>query len=54
MTFKEFNVFKKQALRFKVQDMHLFCRNYKNIPIRRVVDNFQDRQKILQLLHDQN
>ena len=54
MTTKEFNTFKKQALKFKVQDNHLFRRNSKNVPMRRVVDNLVERQTILQQLHDES
>ena len=54
MTIKEFNAFKKRALKFKVQDNHLFRRNSKNVPMRRVVDNLVERQNILQQLHDES
>lgn len=50
MTLKEFNKFKKEALRYKVQDRHLFCRNSKNVPLRRVIDSQTDKDKILQQL----
>ena len=33
MDTKEFNAFKKKAVKFKVQDNHLFCRNNKNVPM---------------------
>lgn len=54
MTKKEFNTFKKQALKFKVQDNQFFCRKSKNVPMRRVVDNLVERQNILQQLHDES
>ena len=43
MTTKEFNAFKKKAIKFKVQDNHFFRRNNKNVPIRRVVDDSVER-----------
>ena len=54
MTAKEFHAFKIQALKFKIQDNHLFWRNSKNVPMRRVVDNLIERQTILQQLHDES
>ena len=51
---KEFNAFKKKAVKFKVQDNHLFRRNSKNVPMRRVVDDPVERQNILQQLHDES
>ncbi len=54
MTTKEFNSFKKKAIKFKVQDNHLFRRNSKNVPMRRVVDDPVERQTILQQLHDES
>ncbi len=52
MTTKEFNAFKKIAIKFKVQDNHFFRQNGNNIPMRRVVDDPVERQNILQQLHD--
>ena len=54
MTLKEFNQFKKKALRYKVQDRHLFRRNSKNVPLRRVIDRQADKDRILQHLHDES
>lgn len=54
MSIKEFNAFNKQAVKFKVQDNHLFRQNSKNVPMRRVVDNPIERQTILQQLHDES
>ena len=54
MDTKEFNAFKKKAVKFKVQDNHFFCRNSKNVPMRRVVDNPVEQQTILQQLHDES
>ena len=54
MTTKEFSVFKKKSIKFKVQDNHLFRRNSKNVPMRRVVDDLVERQTILQQLHDES
>ena len=46
MTTKEFNIFKKKAIKFKVQDNYFFCRNNKNIPMCQVVDNSIEQQTI--------
>ncbi len=54
ITTKEFNAFKKKAVQFKVQDKQFFCRNSKNVPMRRVVDNHIGWQTILQQLHDES
>lgn len=54
MSRKEFNTFKNQALKSKVQDNHLFRRNSKNVPMRCVVDNPIERQTILQQLQDES
>ncbi len=54
MNTKEFNAFKKKAVKFKVQDNHFFCRNSKNVPIRRVVDDPTERQIILKQLHNES
>ena len=54
MNTKEFNAFKKKAVKFKVQDSHVFRRNSKNDPMRRVVDDPTERQNILQQLHDES
>lgn len=43
---KEFNAFKTKAVRFKVQDNHFFCRNNKNVSMRRVVNDLTERQTI--------
>jgi RNase H-like domain found in reverse transcriptase/Integrase zinc binding domain/Reverse transcriptase (RNA-dependent DNA polymerase) len=49
---KEFKKFRGKALRFLVRDQHLFRRASKNIPIRRVVDDNEQRIEILRSLHD--
>ena len=54
MNSKEFNAFKKKALKFKVQDNLLFRRNSKNVPMRCVVDDLVERQTILQQLHNES
>jgi hypothetical protein len=54
MSLKEFNKFKKEALRFKLQGDQLFRRNSKNVPMRRVVDDPEERQRILEQLHDES
>ena len=54
MTTKEFNAFKKKAIKFKVQENHIFCQKSKNVPMRRVVDDPVERQTILQQLHNES
>ena len=54
MIIKQFNIFKYEALRYKIQDDHLFRRNNKNIFMRRVIDFFEIRLKIIQQFHDQS
>jgi hypothetical protein len=54
MTLKEFNKFKKKALRFKLQRDQLFRRNSKNVSMKRVIDDFEERQRILKQLHDES
>jgi hypothetical protein len=54
MTLKEFNKFKKKVLRFKLQRDQLFRRNSKNVFMKRVIDDFEERQRILKQLHDES
>jgi hypothetical protein len=54
MSLKEFNKFKKKALRFKLQRDQLFRRNSKNVSMRRVIDDLEERQRILKQLHDES
>ena len=54
MNNKEFNAFKRKAVKFKVQDNQFFRQSSKNIPMRRVVDDPTERQTILQQLHDKS
>ena len=54
MDTKEFNAFKKKAVKFKVQNNHLFRRNSKNVPMHRVVDDSVERQTILHQLHNES
>ncbi len=54
MSLKEFNKFKKKILRFKFQKNQLFRRNSKNVLMKRVIDNFEERQWILKQLYDEN
>ncbi len=54
MTLKKFNKFKKIALRFKFQKNQLFRRNSKNVLMKRVIDDFEERQRILKQLHDES
>ena len=53
MSRKKLKAFKSEAMRYKVQDKHLFRRNSRNVPLRRVVDSPEDRIRIIQQLHDE-
>ena len=54
MNSKEFNSFKKKALKFKVQDNLLFREKSKNVPMRRVVNDLVGQQTIFQQLHNES
>jgi hypothetical protein len=54
MTLKKFNKFKKTALKFKFQRDQFFRRNSKNVSMRRMIDDLDERQRILKQLHDEN
>jgi hypothetical protein len=54
LSLKEFNKFKKKTLRFKLQKDQLFRRNSKNVFMKRVIDDFEERQRILKQLHDES
>ncbi len=54
MSLKEFNKFKKKILKFKFQKNQFFRRNSKNVFMRRVIDDFEKRQRILKQFHDEN
>jgi hypothetical protein len=54
MSLKEFNKFKKKVLKFKLQRDQFFRRNSKNVFMRRVIDDFEKRQRILKQFHDEN
>jgi hypothetical protein len=54
MSMKEFSAFKKEAMKYLVREGHLFRRQSKNSPLRRVVDDAEIRQRILQELHDES
>ncbi len=54
MTLKKFNKFKKKVLKFKLQKDQFFRRNSKNVSMRRMIDNLDERQRILKQLHDEN
>jgi hypothetical protein len=47
MTLKEFNIFKKNILKFKLQRDQFFRRNSKKVFMRWIVDDFEERQRIL-------
>ncbi len=53
-TLKEFNKFKKNILRFKFQKNQLFRRNSKNVLMKRVVNDFEKRRRILKQLHNES
>jgi hypothetical protein len=54
MTLKKLNKFKKKVFRFKLQRDQFFRRNSKNVFMRRMIDDFDERQRILKQLHDEN
>jgi hypothetical protein len=54
MSLKEFNKFKKKTLKFKFQRNQFFRWNSKNVFMRRVIDDFEERQRILKQFHDEN
>ncbi len=54
MSLKEFNKFKKKTFKFKLQKNQFFRRNLKNVFMKRVIDDFEERQRILKQLHDEN
>ncbi len=54
MSLKEFNKFKKKALKFKLQRNQLFRRNSKNVLMKRMIDDLEKRQRILKQFHDEN
>jgi hypothetical protein len=54
MSLKEFNKFKKKALKFKFQRNQFFRRNSKNVFMRRVIDDLKERQRILKQFHDES
>ena len=53
MSDKEFDSFRKKAVKFLIEDEHLFRRASKNISLRRVIDCSEQRKKILRKLHDE-
>lgn len=50
---KDFRQFKRNALTFMVYQGHLFKRASKNIPLRRVVDDDADQERIMKAAHDE-
>ncbi len=54
MSLKEFNKFKKKVLRFKFQRDQFFRRNSKNVFMKRMIDDFEKRQRILKQFHDES
>jgi hypothetical protein len=53
MSLKKFNKFKKKVFKFKLQKDQLFRRNLKNVLMKRMIDDFEERQQILKQLHDE-
>ena len=54
MTHREWFIFKREVTRFRVVDKHLFRENIKNVPLRRVIDFFEQRQEIIKILYDES
>jgi hypothetical protein len=54
ITAKKFNIFKKKALKYKVQNRHFFRRNSKNVSFKRIIDDSEERFRIIQQLHDES
>ncbi len=54
MSLKEFNKFKKKAFKFKLQKNQFFRRNSKNVLMKRVIDDFEEWQRILKQFHDES
>ncbi len=54
MSLKKFNKLKKKVLKFKLQKDQFFRRNSKNVFMRRVIDDLEERQRILKQFHDEN
>ena len=54
MSRSEFSMFKKKALKFVVQDGHLFYRGHgRDLVMRRVLDRVEDRERALQSVHNE-
>jgi len=50
----EFQQFKKKALHYLIHGSHLFKQHGRNVPLRRVVDPPDERNKIIRDLHDES
>jgi hypothetical protein len=50
----EFRRFRLRASKFQIRKGHLFRRQSKNVPARRVIDNLKKRAKIIHTLHDKS
>jgi hypothetical protein len=48
----EFRKFKTKALRLTIRDHHLFTLPTRGRPLRRVVDNPEEQQSIIQAMHN--
>ena len=53
MILKEFNSFKQEILRYKMQNHHFFRNNSKNVFMRKIIDFMKDKFQIIQYLHDE-
>jgi hypothetical protein len=54
MSLKKFNKFKKKIFKFKLQKDQFFRRNSKNVFMKKIIDDFEERQRILKQFHDEN
>ncbi len=54
MSTKEFRKFKHEALKFMIQDKHLFKRFNKTVSVQRIMNLQEEHSNILQKLHDES
>lgn len=50
---KEFLKFRK-VFRFKIEKRLLFGQNSKNVPMKRIIDNYENLNTIIKFLHDKS
>ena len=53
MSRKKFNIFKTKTMRYKIQNDHFFRKNSKNLSLRKIIDAFENRLRIIHQLHDE-